>query len=353
MTRDARTLRLGPIASSGALALASAVAFGATTPLVQHFGRGVGPFSTAALLYAGAALFSTVSGGRGREVSLSLRDAPRVAAVATLGAVVAPVAFAWGLQHTSGVTASLALSLEALFTALLARALWAEPIGVRVGIALAAMTGGGVLLVAGGRAFSLEAGWGTIAVVLATLAWAGDNAVGRPLADRDPAHVVRVKGALGAGVSAGLALAWREPWPATSAAFGIAACGAAGFGASLWLYLRAQRGIGAARTSSIFAIAPFVGAAIAWAMGERAAGVSTWFAGALCALGLWLHLTEAHGHPHAHDALEHEHPHGHDEGHHVHHHDVYPDGEHSHCHRHEATVHSHPHGLDVHHRHRH
>ena len=47
-------------------------------------------------------------------------------------AIAAPVALAWGLQHTSGVVASLLLSLEAVFTVLLARAIWSEPIGVRV-----------------------------------------------------------------------------------------------------------------------------------------------------------------------------------------------------------------------------
>jgi hypothetical protein len=43
------------MSAGGALALASAVAFGATTPFVQRFGEGVGPFTTAALLYTGAA----------------------------------------------------------------------------------------------------------------------------------------------------------------------------------------------------------------------------------------------------------------------------------------------------------
>ena len=55
--------RRSPIVAGGALALASAATFGATTPLVQRFGRGVGPFTTAALLYGGAALVSAVPVG--------------------------------------------------------------------------------------------------------------------------------------------------------------------------------------------------------------------------------------------------------------------------------------------------
>jgi drug/metabolite transporter (DMT)-like permease len=42
--------------------------------------------------------------------------------MALFGAAIGPVALAWGLQHTSGTSASLMLALEALFTALLARA---------------------------------------------------------------------------------------------------------------------------------------------------------------------------------------------------------------------------------------
>ena len=342
-----------PMSAGGLLALASAVTFGATTPFVQRFGRGIGPFTTAALLYGGAALFSALPRARREPAALRAGDLPRLAVVASLGAVVAPVALAWGLQRTSGVGASLLLNLEALFTALLARALWAEPIGARSGGALLAMTAGGGLLVASGQASSPGTAWGALAVVAATLAWAADNAVGRPLADRDPTRVVLAKGALGAAASATLAAAFGERWPPGVTLTALTVCGALGYGASLTLYLRAQRAIGAARTGSIFAAAPFVGAALAWAMGERMAGPATVAAGALLALGVWLHLTEAHEHEHTHGGVEHDHAHSHDDLHHGHDHATYPRGEHSHPHRHEPTTHVHSHGLDIHHRHRH
>jgi drug/metabolite transporter (DMT)-like permease len=342
-----------PMSAGGVLALASAVAFGATTPIVQRFGRGLGPFATAALLYGGAALFSALPRAGRERAGLRRSDLPRLVVVAALGAVVAPVALAWGLQRTSGVSASLLLNLEAVFTVLLARALWSEPIGARAGGALLAMTAGGGLLVAAAPSSRPGAGWGALAVIGATLAWAADNAVGRPLADRDPTRVVLAKGALGAAASVGLAVAFREAPPAPRAMEALALCGALGYGASLTLYLRAQREIGAARTGSIFAAAPFVGAALAWAMGQRASGSATFAAGALFAAGLWLHLTERHEHVHTHGAVEHDHAHSHGDHHHDHPHDGSPTGEHSHPHRHEPTTHVHPHGLDIHHRHRH
>ncbi|HEY8090946.1 MAG TPA: DMT family transporter [Polyangiaceae bacterium] len=351
MTSPAESPERSPFVAGGLLALLSAAAFGASAPLVQRFGHDVGPFTTAALLYVGAALAS-VSLRRSGDAPLRGGALGRVAVVALLGAVVAPVCLAWGLQRTSGVTAALLLNLEALFTVLLAWAIWREPIGPRVGLAALAMASGGALLVVDGRILSAAAGWGALAVVAATVAWAADNVVGRPLADRDPARVVRAKGSMGAVVSLLLARATGEPWPAWTA-LALVVCGAVGYGFSLRLYLRAQRTLGAARTGSVFAAAPFLGAVLAWTLGERAAGLPTLAAGALCAFGVALHLTETHGHAHTHAPEEHEHPHRHDDGHHTHTHDVLPEGEHSHPHRHDPVSHAHPHGPDLHHRHEH
>ena len=60
----------------------------------------------------------------------------------------------------------------------------------------------------------------------------------------------------------------------------IALCvvGGLGYGFSLRFYLLAQRNFGAARTGSLFAIAPFIGAFAAFLLGER--GFSVWLGGA-------------------------------------------------------------------------
>ena len=61
--------------------------------------------------------------------------------MAAFGAVIGPVALAWGLQRTSGTSASLMLTLEALFTAVLAWRLYRETMEVACGLALAAAAG--------------------------------------------------------------------------------------------------------------------------------------------------------------------------------------------------------------------
>ena len=348
-------MRRSELTTGVTLALIAAVAFGATAPVIAWAGRGLGPLTTAALLYAGAAAAAALFRGfaHGHEQRVRRSDAPRLVAIALAGAAIAPTLLAWGLQRAGATVGSLLLNLEAVFTVLLARAVYREPLGGRVLAAIACMVAGGAALVldaSTGGGFGLA---GALAVAGATLAWALDNTWTRPLAERDPWQVVLVKAGLGAALTAALALVRGEPAPAAREAAVLVACGATGYGASLRLYLLAQRRIGAARTGSVFALAPFVGAAIAWAVGDRAAGAGALAALGLFAAGVYLHLSERHAHHHTHPAADHDHPHRHDDGHHDHVHDPPFLGEHSHPHHHDEVEHEHDHGPDLHHDHAH
>jgi drug/metabolite transporter (DMT)-like permease len=335
------------------LALISALAFGIATPLVQRFGHGVGSFATAALLYAGAALVGLASRSRG-EAQLRRVHLRRVLAIAILGAGLAPAALAWGLARTSGTAASLMLNLEAVFTIALARVIYKEHVGRRVAVAAALLVAGGALLVFdhGKSDDGATRAIGLVAVAGASLGWALDNALAKPLSELDPAGVVAAKASVGAALSTCVALALAEPWPALLPLLGLVVVGATGYGLSLRLYLLAQRELGAGRTASVFASAPFCGAVLAWGLGERAGSIAV-AAGAVMIVGLVLHLTESHEHRHAHHVLEHEHAHRHDDDHHDHVHDPMPAGEHTHVHRHRELVHRHPHVPDLHHGHGH
>ena len=336
------------------LALTAALLFGISTPLLQKLGTGVGAFTTAALLYAGAAIVGALLRQRvEREARLEGDDFPRLLAMAACGAVVGPVALAWGLQRTSATSASLMLTLEAVFTALLAWRLYHETMGRRVWAAmLLLIVGGGVLVLDQGRTGSAQL-WGLLSVLLATAAWGLDNTLSRALAERDPGQVVLAKAVLGATATTLLAVGFGESLPTPGAMLGLVLIGATGYGLSLRFYLLAQRAFGAARTGSVFAFAPFIGAALAVALGDRSAGWIIAAGGALMLAGVILHLAESHGHEHEHKAMEHEHAHRHDDGHHDHVHEQMPVDEHSHFHRHEPKRHSHPHVPDAHHVHRH
>ena len=276
--------------------------------------------------------------------------------MAAFGAAVGPIALAWGLQHTSGASASLMLSFEAVATTLLAVAFYAEALDARLRAALALTTAGAAVLVldrvdgGGGQVLGL------LAVLVATVAWGLDNALSRGVATRDPGQVVMLKGAVGASMSLVIAVVARGAPPPLSAMVALAVIGAVGYGLSLRLYLLAQRSFGAARTASVFAAAPFVGAAVALAWQGVRPSPTMGLGALLLVAGLVLHLFERHSHRHVHQRMEHEHAHDHHDGHHDHEHpdgDAVAAGSHSHRHVHAPTRHSHPHVPDEHHSHSH
>ena len=343
-----------PAARGAFLALLAALLFGASTPLIQRVGVGVSAWMTAAMLYAGAAVAGLLlRSGRAKEAALRKQHWPRLLLMSLLGAVLGPVAFAWGLQRTSDVSASLILTLEAVFTVLLSCLLYREPIGRRVGLAITLLTIGGGLLVFGRIENGAIQVIGLLAVMGATVAWAADNTLSRKLADLDPGQVVLGKAALGSACSFLIAAITGETALSQSAGVGLFLIGVTGYGLSLRFYLLAQRALGAARTGSIFATAPFIGAVIAFGLGERV--LSPWLLGgaALMVAGIVLHISERHEHKHKHEALAHEHAHSHDDGHHAHTHAQTQVGVHSHLHQHEQMTHSHPHTPDLHHVHSH
>jgi len=334
----------------------SALAFGTSAPAVARLGVSVGPFTTAALLYAGALYASWAASGFGVRAPLALmrRHGARLVLIASLGAAIGPAAFAWGLQKAGATSGSLLLNFEAIFTAMLAFSLFAEPFGGRFVAALAAMATGGVVLAVDGARQPEINPQGLLAIVFATGCWALDNTLTRGMSEEPPLTVVAVKSALGAALAFGLALALAETPPSPLARCALLLLvGAIGYGLSLRFYLEAQARIGAARTASVFALAPFVGAFVAWSFGDRALGWGGALSVPLFALGAYLHLTERHQHTHRHEELEHEHAHRHDDGHHLHTHDPAVSGEHTHRHRHEALEHDHDHAPDLHHQHDH
>jgi drug/metabolite transporter (DMT)-like permease len=343
-----------PALHGAALALTAAILFGLSVPLIRRFGVDTGPWSTAALLYAGAAFVGLLwRSDASAEARVRRSDLSRIGLMAAFGAAIGPFALAWGLQRTSALSGSLALTLEAVFTVLLAAVFYREHLGRRVIAAVALMSAGGVLLVLDSTRGGATGLLGFLAVIGATLAWGVDNTLSRPLAERDPGTVVLLKAAAGTVLSAAFAAVFAEGLPSVSPAIALFVIGMLGYGMSLRFYLLAQRSFGAARTGSVYAAAPFIGAVAALAMGER--GLSAWLLGGsvLLLAGVYLHLTERHGHAHVHEPMVHEHAHTHDDAHHTHTHETMPSGPHSHVHTHEATSHAHPHVPDAHHTHRH
>jgi drug/metabolite transporter (DMT)-like permease len=258
----------------------------------------------------------------------------------------------YGLITIAASTASLLLNLEAVFTALLAWFLFRENFDRRIVVGMVAIVVGGAVL-----AWTPDAGRGSFGLVLiaaACLFWALDNNLTRKASASDAVAIASLKGLVAGLVNLSLALALGQRMPAFGIIAAAAAIGFLGYGVSLVLFVLALRHLGSARAGAYFAVAPFFGAALAIILQGDALTWQLVAAGALMAVGVWLHVTERHDHLHAHEHQEHMHPHVHDE-HHRHEHDFAWDGTepHTHGHVHLPLVHAHPHYPDVHHRHPH
>lgn len=339
-------------------ALLAAALFGASTPLAKRLTGEMPPLLLAGLLYLGSGLglgLARVWRDRGlAAVSLTRAEVPWLAGAILCGGVLGPVLLMFGLARTSAADASLLLNLEAVLTAALAWLVFGEHAGPRIVAGMAAIVAGSVLLAwpAGDADGSSMLGAGAVAA--ACLCWALDNNLTRRVSGGDALFIAGSKGLVAGATNLILALALGARLPAAPLAVSAMAIGLAGYGLSLVLFVLALRGLGASRTGAYFSTAPFIGAALALLAFHEPAAPLFWFAAALMAAGVWLHLSEHHAHRHTHEPMGHTHRHRHDQ-HHRHAHDFpWNSGEpHVHEHRHEPLSHSHPHFPDLHHRHRH
>ena len=352
--------RLAALSFPGpAQALAAAALFGASTPVAKRLLDDVQPVLLAGLLYLGSGLGLSLlkltrGGSRAREAALRRADWPWLGLAVLAGGVVAPILLMHGLARSGAASTALLLNLEAALTALLAWSAFGEPVDRRIAAGMLAIVAGGAVLASG-------AGWsagdlaGPLAVAGACLAWAVDNNATRWVSGADPLTIALVKGWVAGAVNTLLALGLGASIPGVGALGGALAVGAVAYGISLALFVLALRHMGAARTGAYFSIAPFMGAAVAVIALHERVTIHLLAAGALMALGVYLHLTERHDHEHDHEALAHDHRHVHDEHHqHAHAHDTPTPaaGPHSHWHVHADARHQHGHFPDLHHRHR-
>lgn len=340
------------------LALLSAALFGASTPLAKIMLGNVDPWMLAGLLYLGAGIgLAAVHLSRNAlrlpaiEAPLRRSDVPWLVAVIVAGGILGPVFLMFGLVHTEAASASLLLNLEGLATMAIAWLVFHENVDRRLLLGAFAILAGAALLSWQGRA---SFNWGAVLIVAACISWGIDNNLTRKLSSADPVQIAMLKGLVAGSVNLTLALAQGASLPGTGTILAAGVVGFFGYGVSLALFVFGLRYLGTARTGAYFSLAPFIGAVLALVLLDEPLTVRLLLAGALMAVGLWLHLTERHDHDHTHEAMEHEHRHTHD-AHHQHAHAAGdPPGEpHSHWHRHQPLVHRHPHYPDLHHRHSH
>ncbi|HEY5157653.1 MAG TPA: EamA family transporter [Anaerolineales bacterium] len=341
-------------------ALFAALLFGVSAPLAKVLLGEVEPIPLAAFLYLGSGigllgvkLFQHITRQRAeREAGIKKPDFVWLAGAVFAGGVAAPIILLFSLRNTPAATASLLLCFEGVATTLIAFLIFKESISRNAWWAIALITLACIFFSVNINAkwgFS----WGALGIMAACILWGMDNNFTRNISARDPLTIVTIKG-LGAGsFSMGMAIVLGNKFPRWEVVLGALVLGSLSYGASLVLFIRALRGLGAARTSALFSTAPLAGMLLSFVLFREFPNWLFVIAFALMVVGTFFLVSEKHEHLHVHKMMVHEHAHVHNDGHHDHD----PGGRdvpmHSHVHQHDELIHSHQHMPDLHHRHDH
>ncbi|KNZ40732.1 DMT family transporter [Acetobacterium bakii] len=339
-------------------AILAALIFGINAPFSKLLLNEIHPLFLAALLYLGAGIGMTAltilnkkRRSESREAKLTKNELPYVILMILLD-IAAPIFLLVGISMTNSSTAALLGTFEIAATSIIAMIFFKEAIGRRLWIAIGFISLASILLtMTSASAISLSIG--AIFVILSCVCWGFENNCTRNLSIKDPVQIVILKG-FGSGLGALIiAFAWGEISGSMLYIMLAMSLGFVAYGLSIFFYVKAQRGLGAARTSAYYAAAPFMGVLISWLVLRESITLSFLVALGIMILGTWLALSENHEHVHTHLEETHDHSHNHIDKHHLH--DDHPpvSGEHCHEHTHHATKHEHGHLPDVHHRHTH
>lgn len=289
------------------LALLAAVFYAINVPVSKLLLQKVEPTMMAALLYLGAgmgigilSLFRRKKDVQGEKLSRS--DMPFVIGMIVLD-IAAPIFLMMGIRLGSSANVSLLGNFEIVATTVIALFIFREAVSRRLWAAIALISLSSVMLSFGGME-SLHFSQGSLLALLATVCWGFENNCTRKISSKSTYEIVVLKGIFSGLGSLAIAGLRRESVPPIGYIGAALMLGFVAYGLSIFLYVRAQNTLGAARTSAYYAVAPFVGAFLSFAfLQEKLSGL---YLGALAvmlsgsALAVADTLIRKHSHPHQH-----------------------------------------------------
>lgn len=248
-------------------AILAAALYALCAPFSKLLLERIGPSMLAGLLYLGAGAGTGLLNAGRRIAAKAEPDArftraerPYVLGMVLLD-IAAPILLLLGLSGTSAAAASLLNNFEIAATALLAACFFRERISGKLWIAIVLVTTACALLaIESGQALQISTS--ALYVLGACLCWGLENNCTRMLAEHSPFHIVTVKGLASGAGSLGIAVCLGESAGSMPGVLAALALGFVAYGLSIACYVRAQRTIGAARTSAFYAAAPFFGVLI-------------------------------------------------------------------------------------------
>ena len=320
-------------------AFLAAVFYAINVPISKVLLQHVGPTTMAALLYLGAGIgigMMSLFNKKDREKAESLTKAelPYIVGMIVLD-IAAPIFLMLGISYGSSANASLLGNFEIVATTVIALILFKEAVTKRLWVAIGLITLSSILLSFEGTD-SFHFSYGSLLVIMATVCWGLENNCTRELSSKSTYQIVMLKGlcsGLGALV---IALIKRESFPGIGYIAIALALGFVAYGLSIFMYVRAQNVLGAAKTSAYYAVNPLIGALLAFVFLSESLSWMYVIALIVMVIGSALVVVDTFIRQHDH---EHQHAFTHSHGGSTHTHTV----RHSHVHKHYLTEEKHRH----------
>ena len=286
------------------LALLAAVFYAVSAPLSKILLEHVPSTFMASFLYMGAGvgvgvMYAFHWKSEVPEERLTRSDFPYAVAMVVLD-ILAPILLMTGIAFGTASNASLLGNFEIVATTFIAFLAFREPVSKRLWVAIALIVVASIVLSWGGND-ALEFSPGSLLVLLATVCWGLENNCTRKIADRSTYQIVVLKGVFSGGGAFLVALVLGEALPSLAYVLPAMALGFVSYGLSIFVYIRAQRTLGAAKTSAYYAIAPFVGALLSLALLGEPLTPAFLVALVIMAAGAVLVVVDTLAHSHAHE----------------------------------------------------
>ena len=334
------------------LALLAAIFYAINTPFSKVLLNKIPPTFMASFLYLGAGIGVGImylfrSKNEDKYERLNKIDFPYTIGMIILD-IAAPVFLMIGINIGSASNASLLGNFEIVATTLIALLIFKEKVTSKLWIAIGFITVSSIVLSIEGSV-SFQFSLGSLFVILATCCWGLENNCTRKISDKSTYEIVLLKGFFSGGCAFIVALILGERIPEIKYIIIALLLGFVAYGLSIFMYIKAQRDLGAAKTSAYYAVAPFVGTFLAFIVnGEKL--TLTYFIGLVFMIigsmfivydTMVKYHIHSHSHTivHTHDGITHTHVVVHEHGH------RHFASEEIHDHKHEGYINSEEHKL--------
>lgn len=260
-----------------AYALAAAFFYALNVPCSKILLNDVAPTMMAAFLYLGAGLgvglmYLPRLKKEKREERLSRKDLPYTIGMVVLD-IFAPILLMLGVSLSTSANAALLGNFEIVATTLIALFVFKERVSKWLWTAIGFITAASMVLSFEGTG-ALSFSVGSLFVLGASACWGLENNCTRSISEKSTYQIVTIKGFFSGIGALVIALALGEELPNLRYIFPALLLGFVAYGLSIFTYIRAQKTLGAAKTSAYYAFAPFIGAFLSLALLREALSAS-------------------------------------------------------------------------------